>query len=146
MTDWTSLFRSLTDDNVDFVDNVKNRRLAHVHCQQNQHCQLSKEEKAEAATPPLWASLAALERRRPDHIRPPSARWSSPLPVRPPRFETPGRLSLPVCTGWCSGCGVPSTWRASPAPNASGQRWQCVRCAAQERHHKHREGDFRYAP
>jgi hypothetical protein len=65
------------------------------------------------------------------HIRPRGGKWSAPLPVRPPRFETPGRLSLMFCTGWCSACGSASTWRAAPAPasNAAVTQWYCTRCS-----------------
>jgi hypothetical protein len=65
------------------------------------------------------------------YIRPPGGQWSSPLPVRPPRFVMPqraDRFPMSTCTGWCSRCGAPSTWRADPptAPNAQG--WRCVKC------------------
>ncbi len=45
------------------------------------------------------------------YIRQPNGQWSTPLPVLPPSFERPGSFSLPVCSGWCSGCGEPSIWR-----------------------------------
>jgi hypothetical protein len=61
--------------------------------------------------------------------REPTGRWSSPLTLRPPRFDTPANVSLPVCTGWCSGCGAPSAWRADPpAPNPAVLYWRCARC------------------
>jgi hypothetical protein len=97
------------------------------------------EPEADVAADLAWASLspsatlavvAEPDGRAAAYVRPAGGRWSSPLPVRPPRFETPGRLSLPVCTGWCSRCGSASTWRAdSPSfPNTAVTRWCCVRC------------------
>jgi hypothetical protein len=74
MNDWTSLFRSLTDDNVDIVDNVETaggRTADNVNKVNN--VKVSKGEKDAAAISPLVASLAALERRRPDHIE--AADW-----------------------------------------------------------------------
>jgi hypothetical protein len=50
------------------------------------------------------------------YIRQPGGRWSA-LPVRPPRFVLPvrpDRFLMATCTGWCSGCGTSSTWRADP--------------------------------
>jgi hypothetical protein len=61
------------------------------------------------------------------YTRRPDGSWSSQLPVRAPQFETTPRAdhtTLPSCTGWCSGCAAPSTWRATP-PN----QWHCIRCA-----------------
>jgi hypothetical protein len=69
MNDWTSLFRSLTDDNVDNVDNVETaegRTADKVNKVNNVN--VSRGEEEEIASSPLVASLAALERRRPDHI------------------------------------------------------------------------------
>jgi hypothetical protein len=87
--------------------------------------------------------LAANARARMEHrqtggrpvetwFRPPGGQWS-PLPVRPPRFETPrreDRFTMPFCTGWCSGCGTSSTWRPDPptSPKATTTRWRCTRC------------------
>jgi hypothetical protein len=81
-----------------------------------------------------WLSPAAREAviARPNgtvaaYTRQPDGSWSSQLPVRAPQFETAPRAdrhTLPSCTGWCTGCGSPSTWRATP-PN----QWHCIRCA-----------------
>jgi hypothetical protein len=65
-------------------------------------------------------------------IRQPGGKWGPMLVVRPSRFETQRRVdrfALPVCTGWCEGCGQSSTWRPDPpsSPNAFVQRWRCVR-------------------
>jgi hypothetical protein len=70
------------------------------------------------------SGLVAARQRQPD------GSWSRPLAVRPARFDTPPHASLPVCTGWCTGCGAPSTWRADPpqAPNPTVLRWRCIRC------------------
>jgi len=69
------------------------------------------------------------------YLRRPDGSWSAPLAVRPPRFDTPATVSLPVCTGWCIGCGGASRWRAdpTPGPGASVTRWCCTRCAADEK-------------
>jgi len=61
-------------------------------------------------------------------VRQPDGGWSAAMPVRPPRFDTRAEASLPVCTGWCSGCGAPSTWRADQSPTT--RHWHCVRCTA----------------
>ena len=69
MTDWASFFRSLTADTLDGVDTVQ---AAHLECQQCPKCPVSTAEE-EAASTPLAASLAALERRRPGHVE--AADW-----------------------------------------------------------------------
>jgi hypothetical protein len=65
MNDWTSLFRSLTADTLDTVDTLKSVNSV-------QSVNVSKGEE-EAPISPLVASLAALERRPPDHIE--AADW-----------------------------------------------------------------------
>jgi hypothetical protein len=70
------------------------------------------------------SGLFVARRRQPD------GSWSWPLTVRPARFDTPPHPGLSVCTGWCTGCGAPSTWRVYPPPdpNLTVQRWRCIRC------------------
>jgi hypothetical protein len=97
---------------------------------------------ADVAADLAWASLspsttlaviAEPNGRATAYVRPPSGKWGPMLVVRPARFETqrrPDRFVMPTCTGWCEGCGQSSTWRPDPpsSPNASLQRWCCVRC------------------
>ena len=82
----------------------------------------------EAHTAFTGSANGAVEARQ----RQPNGNWSSSLTVHPPRFDTRAYASLPVCTGWCTGCGAPSTWRAdpSPAPGPTVRHWHCVRCQA----------------
>jgi hypothetical protein len=87
---------------------------------------------AEAATPAINpTSLRLAERPRI------TARGTADAPrpvlllVHPPRFVAPARWWAAARTGWCTGCGGPSTWRTDPPPAPSPSvRWRCTRCAS----------------
>lgn len=74
MNEWVALFRSLTADNVDNVDNVVTEDArSRDSVNKVNIVSVSKEEEEKATVSLLAASLAALERRRPDHIE--AADW-----------------------------------------------------------------------
>jgi hypothetical protein len=117
MNHWTSLFRSLADDNVDDVDNVETagaRATDNVNKVNN--VSVSKGEEEEAAISPLVASLFALEHRCPDHIE--AADWQHAL--------EDGRRFLIQWGQWATALGwlEPDVFSLPPVPSNPHPSWQ----------------------
>jgi hypothetical protein len=117
MNDWTSLFRSLTGDNVDNVDNVEaagGRTADNVNKVNN--VDVSKGQEEEAAITPLVASLAALERRCPDRIE--AADWQHAV--------EDGRRFLIQWGEWATalGCFELDVFSLPPVPSYPHPNWR----------------------